>query len=101
MSYMSNFGEVEKLRFSFMLFDADGDGFLDRGELIQLVSAIHVGLNKQELDTLFRKVDDILKAHSTDDTSKYRDAKLTFDKLVKVCEENPGLFSILDNSPGL
>ena len=105
LCHMASMGEVERLRFSFMLFDIDGDGFMDRQELIQLVSSIHLGLSESELGELVNKVDSILRIFASEGGAggssarlKWKDTKLTFDKLVKISADNPGLFNVFEES---
>ena len=101
LCYMANMGDVERLRFSFMLFDIDGDGYMDRQELIQLVSSIHLGVSGSELEQLTNRIDSILRMSVSEGGGsarlRWKDAKLTFDKLVKISEDNPGLFNVFDD----
>ena len=95
-------GDVERLRFSFMLFDIDGDGYMDRQELIQLVSSVHIGLSEIELQDLINKVDAILRISSSEGGGtariRWKETKLTFDKLIKISTDNPGLFNVFDDN---
>lgn len=102
LCYMANMGDVERLRFSFMLFDIDGDGYMDRQELIQLVSSVHIGLSEIELQDLINKVDAILRISSSEGGGtariRWKETKLTFDKLIKISTDNPGLFNVFDDN---
>jgi len=102
LCYMANMGDVERLRFSFMLFDIDGDGYMDRQELIQLVSSVHIGLSEIELQDLINKVDAILRISASEGGGtariRWKETKLTFDKLIKISADNPGLFNVFDDN---
>jgi len=102
LCYMANMGDVERLRFSFMLFDIDGDGLMDRQELIQLVSSIHIGLTDTELQDLTNKIDSILRISASEGGGSpriaWKETKLTFDELIKISADNPGLFNVFEDN---
>ena len=89
LCWLSDFGNIDKLRFGFLLFDIDGDGQISRGELIQLVSSINS--TRIDKDFMISRVDEILQFYSKNspDWTRYQ---LTFEELVQVADHNPDLF---------
>ena len=80
-----------------MLFDVNGDGVMDRGEVNQLLNSINVGdIDKNELA---KRVDDIFRDKAKGAAS-WKDTTLTFDQLVTVADDNPDLFNALDGEDG-
>jgi serine/threonine-protein phosphatase 2B regulatory subunit len=75
----------DKLKFAFMMFDEDSSGFLDRGELIKIIKANAADQNPTEqycnnrADQIYRQV------------GLPTDAQISFDRFVKIAEENPAL----------
>jgi Ca2+-binding EF-hand superfamily protein len=92
LCWLGNFSNIDKLRFSFMLFDINGDGVMDRNEVTQLLSSISLG----DLDrsVLAERVDEIFKKISNNN-AKWMEYTLTFEELVQVADENPDLFDVM------
>ena len=75
----------DKLKFAFMMFDEDSSGYLDRDELIKIIKANSADQMPTEqycnnrADQIYRQV------------GLPTDAQISFDRFVKIAEENPGL----------
>jgi Ca2+-binding EF-hand superfamily protein len=89
LCWLSDFGNIDKLRFAFMLFDANGNGKMDREELVQLIASVNMGRDSNRA-WIAKRVDEIFRnvAH----TESWRDFELSFEQLVSIAEKNPDLF---------
>lgn len=93
LCWLGSFGNLDKLRFTFMLFDESGDGVLDRTEMTTFVASINIGslTSKKELGI---RVDNIFKKLASEEKfSDWTKFTLTFQHLIKVADENPDLFT--------
>jgi Ca2+-binding EF-hand superfamily protein len=92
LCWLSDFGNIEKLRFAFVLFDANGNGRMDREELVQLIASINMGRDSDRSSIVVR-VDELFRAVApVDDWRKY---ELSFEQLVAIADANSDLFQAL------
>lgn len=89
LCWLSEFSNIEKLRFAFVLFDANGNGRMDREELVQLVSAVNMGRDA-ERSAVTAQVDKVFRDVAP--TDAWRDYELSFEQLVSVADKYPELF---------
>jgi Ca2+-binding EF-hand superfamily protein len=90
LCWLSEFGNLDKLRFAFQLFDLNGNGRMDRNELLQLVISVNLG-SLQHRQKLEERVNSIFKAISVTSTG-WETYELSFEQLVSVADKNPDLF---------
>lgn len=90
LCWLSEFGNLDKLRFAFQLFDLNGNGRMDRNELLQLVISVNLG-SLQRRQKLEERVNSIFKAISATSTG-WETYELSFEQLVTVADKNPDLF---------
>ena len=86
LCWLSDFSNMDKLRFAFMLFDLNGNGRIDRDEIVQLIASIKMGGNRQAISD---RVDEIYRRIAPDN---WRGLELSFEQLVNVADENSDLF---------
>jgi Ca2+-binding EF-hand superfamily protein len=89
LCWLSDFGNIDKLRFAFMLFDANGNGKMDREEMIQLVASVNMGRDTDR-SWIFSRVDEIFRSIAP--TDAWRDYEMSFEQLVSVADKYPDLF---------
>lgn len=93
LCWLGSFGNLDKLRFTFMLFDANGDGEMDRGEILQFVTSVNIG-DPAARSALSGRVDEIFKRIAAEqNVTDWANLCLSFEQLVKVADENPDLFT--------
>jgi len=86
MIALSNFtgaGKDDKLKFSFMIFDEDGNGVITKGELTRILRANHMASSDAEVG---RKADTIMQQADKDG-----DGVVTFDEFVIVSKKFPNI----------
>ena len=86
MIALSNFtgaAKDDKLKFSFMIFDEDGNGVITKGELTRILRANHMASSDQEVG---RKADTIMQQADKDG-----DGVVTFDEFVIVSKKFPNI----------
>ena len=93
LCWLSDFGNIDKLRFAFMLFDANGNGKMDREELIQLIASVNMGRDSDR-SWIAERVDQVMKAMAP--TDAWMDYELSFEQLVAVADHNPDLFESMN-----
>ena len=86
LCWLSDFSNIDKLRFAFMLFDLNGNGRMDRDEVIQLVASVKMGGDRRLITD---RVNAIFQQISPADWDTY---ELSFEQLVHVADSNPDLF---------
>jgi Ca2+-binding EF-hand superfamily protein len=89
LCWLSDFSNIEKLRFAFVLFDANGNGRMDREELVQLVAAVNMGRDS-ERSAIVTQVDKVFRDMAP--TDAWRDYELSFEQLVAVADKYPEMF---------
>ena len=89
LCWLSDFGNIDKLRFAFMLFDANGNGKMDREELVQLIASVNMGRDSNRA-WIANRVDDIFR--NIAQTDAWREYELSFEQIVSIAEKNPDLF---------
>ena len=92
LSWLSEFGNLDKLRFAFQLFDDNGNGKIDRQELTQLLVSVNLG-SKLTRRTIEERVESIFR--STAITPDWETYELCFEQLVTVADKNPDLFDAI------
>ena len=97
LCWLSDFSNIDKLRFAFMLFDLNNNGKMSRSELVQLLGSVNIGEGKKEI--IKTRVDEILQKVSGGPNTDWAEYQLTFEQLVRVADENPDLFQSLDRRP--
>lgn len=86
MIALANFtgaGKDDKLKFSFMIFDEDGNGLITKDELTRILKANHMASNDGEVS---RKADTIMTQADKDG-----DGVVTFDEFVIVSKKFPNI----------
>jgi len=86
MIALSNFtgaGKDDKLKFSFMIFDEDGNGVITKDELTRILKANHMATQDSEVA---RKADTIMSQADKDG-----DGVVTFDEFVIVSKKFPNI----------
>ena len=86
MIALANFtgaGKDDKLKFSFMIFDEDGNGVITKDELTRILRANHMASSDAEVA---RKADTIMTQADKDD-----DGVVTFDEYVVVAKKFPNI----------
>jgi Ca2+-binding EF-hand superfamily protein len=89
LCWLSDFSNIDKLRFAFMLFDANGNGKMDRDELIQLIASVNMG-GEADRAWIAARVDEVFEAIAP--TEAWREYELSFEQLVSIADHNPDLF---------
>jgi len=94
----SNGCPEEKLNWAFSMYDVDGNGWIDPGEMTKIVKSIYkmMGPNQVKLDkfdTAERRADDIFRRMDINS-----DGKLTRQEFVKGCLNDTNLLQLL--APG-
>jgi len=94
----SNGCPEEKLNWAFSMYDVDGNGWIDPGEMTKIVKSIYkmMGPNQVKMDkfdTPERRADDIFRRMDINS-----DGKLTRQEFVKGCLNDTNLLQLL--APG-
>ncbi|XP_078512229.1 guanylyl cyclase-activating protein 3 [Lissotriton helveticus] len=82
----------QKLKWYFKLYDADGNGTIDKQELLSIITAVqalngHQGMSPEEFtDMVFQKID------------VNNDGELTLDEFVTGIENDSSLFEVISQS---
>lgn len=96
LCWLSDFGNLDKLRFAFQLFDENGNGKMDRHELLQLLISVNLG-SLQHRQALQQRIDNILKSIAV--TSEWVTYELSFEQLVTIADKYPDLFDTMAIDP--
>jgi len=83
LSNYSGAGKEDKLKFSFMAFDEDGNGVITKAELMKILKANHMASHESEVA---RKADTIMAQADKDG-----DGVITFDEFVIVSKKFPNI----------
>lgn len=83
LSNYSGAGKEDKLKFSFMAFDEDGNGVITKAELLKILKANHMASHEAEVA---RKADTIMAQADKDG-----DGVITFDEFVIVSKKFPNI----------
>ncbi|KAF4677899.1 hypothetical protein FOL47_008965 [Perkinsus chesapeaki] len=96
LSSLSSVSTVDKVKFAFNLYDLDNSGFLDYGELLQLLTAAQAGMGKiKESDVrarareVYSKLGILANEASNGDDELY--PPLSFEQFVSLARESPQL----------
>merc|ERR1719262_21838 len=86
LSAFTSASRQDKTKFAFMMFDEDGSGFLERGEIEKIIKANFLSASSTEKDVQ-RRVDKVLKSAGENEDG----GRLSFDQFMAVSQKTPGL----------
>ncbi|KAF4709836.1 hypothetical protein FOZ62_008003 [Perkinsus olseni] len=96
LSSLSSVSTVDKVKFAFNLYDLDNSGFLDYGELLQLLTAAQAGMGKIKNSDVRSRAEEVYaslgispKEDSSGDDDVY--PPLSYEQFVSVARERPQL----------
>ncbi|KAF4750803.1 hypothetical protein FOZ62_003486 [Perkinsus olseni] len=96
LSSLSSVSTVDKVKFAFNLYDLDNSGFLDYGELLQLLTAAQAGMGKIKNSDVRSRAEEVyasLGISSKEDSSGDDDVypPLSYEQFVSIARERPQL----------
>merc|ERR1719316_100260 len=85
LSKYTSSSKTEKLKFAFMMFDEDGSGFIDRGELKKIMQANFVSeqINEEELNHRCDQIFKLLKLPEN--------GQISYENFMTLAQQNAGL----------